>query len=88
MKNGASALSLAFILTLVLGVGSTWAFECPKLYAQCQELLKTVENEVAARMCEEGMRLHKAGDHDASVDKLEAALDILKEEQMKQEKLY
>lgn len=80
MKKGTAGLCLIFAFVLVLGTGPTWAFECPKLYAKCQELLKTQKNEEAARMCEEGIKLHKAGDHDASLDMLEAALEILEEE--------
>lgn len=80
MKKGTAGLFLVLAFILVLGIGPAWALECPTLYAECQELLKTIENEEAARMCEEGIRLHKAGDHDASVDILEAALEMLQEE--------
>lgn len=79
MRKGTSALWFAFAFTLVLGVGPTWAFDCPNLYTECQELLKTTKNEEAKKMCEEGIKLHKAGEHDAAVEKLEAALDLLAE---------
>ena len=79
MRKGTSALWLAFAFTLVLGVSPTWAYDCPNLYAECQELLKTNKNEEVKKMCEEGIQLHKAGKHDAAVEKLEDALDLLAE---------
>lgn len=82
MRKGTSALWLAFAFTLVLRVGPVSAFDCPNLYAECQELLKTHKNEEVEKMCEEGIKLHKAGEHDASVEKLEAALKKLTKEKM------
>ncbi|MFQ5656550.1 MAG: hypothetical protein ACE5G5_03345 [Candidatus Methylomirabilales bacterium] len=78
MKKRISALCLVFALGA--GVGPAWAFECPDLYAECQELLKTKKNKEAEKMCEEGIKLHEAGNHDASVEKLEAALELLDKE--------
>ncbi|MEE8242019.1 MAG: hypothetical protein V3R61_00875 [candidate division NC10 bacterium] len=78
MKRSASVFCLAFAFTLVLGVGPAWTFECPSLYAKCQELLKIKKNEEAKKFCEQGIKLHKAGEHDDAVEKLEAGLDLLK----------
>ncbi len=78
MKRSASVFCLAFAFTLVLGVGPAWTFECPSLYAKCQELLKIKKNEEAKKLCEQGIKLHKAGEHDDAVEKLEAGLDLLK----------
>ncbi len=78
MKRSASVFYLAFAFTLVLGVGPAWTFECPSLYAKCQELLKIKKNEEAKKFCEQGIKLHKAGEHDDAVEKLEAGLDLLK----------
>ncbi len=78
MKRSASVFYLAFAFTLVLGVGPAWTFECPSLYAKCQELLKIKKNEEAKKLCEQGIKLHKAGEHDDAVEKLEAGLDLLK----------
>ncbi len=78
MKRSASVFCLVFAFTLVLGVGPAWTFECPSLYAKCQELLKTNKNEEAKKLCEQGIKLHKAGEHDDAVEKLEAGLDLLK----------
>lgn len=78
MKRSASVFCLAFAFTLVLGVGPAWTFECPSLYAKCQELLKIKKNEEAMKLCEQGIKLHKAGEHDDAVEKLEAGLDLLK----------
>ena len=80
MKRSASVLCLAFAVTLVLGVGPVSASDCPNLYAECQELLKTNKNKEIEKMCEEGIKLHQAGEHDASVEKLEAALEKLAKE--------
>ncbi len=82
MKRSASVFCLAFAFTLVLGVGPAWTFECPSLYAKCQELLKIKKNEEAKKFCEQGIKLLKAGEHDDAVEKLEAALEILKKEKM------
>ena len=82
MKKSASVFCLAFAFTLVLGVGPVSAFDCPNLYAQCQELLKIKKNEEVKKLCEQGIKLHKAGEHDDAVEKLEAALEILKKEKM------
>ncbi|MFQ5803976.1 MAG: hypothetical protein ACE5JQ_13865 [Candidatus Methylomirabilales bacterium] len=83
MKKAFPALYLAFAFALVLGVGPAWAYDCPNLYAECQELLKTQKNEEAKQMCEQGIKLHKAGEHDAAVEKLEAALELIQKQQNK-----
>ena len=80
MKRIACVFCLAFAFTLVLGVGPAWTFECPSLYAKCQELLKIKKNEEAKKLCEQGIKLHRAGEHDASVETLEAALEKLAKE--------
>ena len=71
-------LGFAVCFTFAFALGPVWAFDCPNLYAECQELLKETKNEKAKKMCEEGIKLHEAGDHEASVEKLEAALEVLK----------
>lgn len=78
MNKRVTASYFAFAFALVCGAAPGWAFDCPNLYAECQELLKTIKNEKVAQMCEEGIKLHKTGEHDASVEKLEAALELLK----------
>ena len=77
MRKVVIALWLAFVLTLTFAVSPGVAFECPDLYAECQELLKTKKNKEAEKLCEEGIKLHEAGNHDASVETLEAALEML-----------
>ena len=79
MKKALIASSLVFVFTLGFAVAPAWAFECPSLYAECQELLKTKKNEKAEKLCEEGIKLHKAGDHDGAVEKLEAGLELLEQ---------
>jgi hypothetical protein len=66
----------------VLGVGPVSASDCPNLYAECQELLKIKKNEEVKKLCEQGIKLHKAGEHDASVETLEAALEKLAKKKM------
>ncbi|MFQ5990147.1 MAG: hypothetical protein ACE5K9_09555 [Candidatus Methylomirabilales bacterium] len=77
MKKGTFALCLAFAFTLVLGVDPVLAFECPDMYAECQELLKTKKNEEAKDLCEKGIKLHESGKHEEAVETLNAALDLL-----------
>ncbi|MFQ5533148.1 MAG: hypothetical protein ACE5EP_04770, partial [Candidatus Methylomirabilales bacterium] len=71
MRKVVFALWLAFAFTLAFAVSPGVAFECPDLYAECQELLKTKKNKEAEKLCEEGIKLHEAGNHDASVETLE-----------------
>ncbi len=77
MRKSACALWLALAITFAFVVGPTRAFECPDLYAECQELLRSKKTQEAEKLCEEGIKLHDAGEHDASVEKLEAALELL-----------
>ena len=78
MRKVVCAVWLVFAFTLAISVSPAWAFECPDLYAECQDLLKTKKNKEAEKLCEEGIKLHEAGNHDASVETLETALEMLK----------
>ena len=77
MKKGALTLWLALAFSLGFAAGPAWAFQCPDLYAECQQLLKTKKNEEAKKLCEEGIKLHETGDHEVAVDKLNAGLELL-----------
>ena len=76
MKKGMLPILVAFALSVV--APSAWAKECPKLYKECQELLKTNPNAEAKKLCEEGIKLHEEGQHDKSVKTLREALSKLK----------
>lgn len=78
MRKVVIVLWLAFALTLAFAVSPGVAFNCPNLYAECQKLLKTTKNKEAEKLCEEGIKLHEAGNHGASVETLQAALEMLK----------
>ncbi len=73
------SLSLAFILT----AGAAFAFQCPadmgKIDAALEAGTSLSDAEVAEvkALRDEGEQLHKAGDHQASVDTLAKAKDML-----------
>ena len=82
MRKLAIMIALAVAVTWSLGTPAAWAKQCPKLYKQCQEALKTSNADAATKekvkqACEEGMALHNDGKHDDSVKKLKDALSML-----------
>jgi hypothetical protein len=78
VKRDIVTLWLAFAFSLGLVVGPAWAYQCPSLYQECQERLKTTENNKAKSLCEQGIKLHDAGKHDEALEKLNAGLALLK----------
>jgi outer membrane protein assembly factor BamD (BamD/ComL family) len=78
VKKGIVTLCLAFAFTLGLVLGPAWAYQCPGLYQECQEQLKTTKNDKAKSLCEQGIKLHDAGKHDEAVEKLNAGLALFK----------
>jgi hypothetical protein len=82
MRKLALMIALAVAVTWSIGTPAAWAKKCPKLYKECQELLKTSTADAdtkkkAKEMCEEGQALHNEGKHAESVEKLNAALAAL-----------
>jgi hypothetical protein len=79
MRKLAVMIALAVAVTWSLGTPAAWAKQCPKLYKQCQEALKTSDANAATKekvknACEEGIGLHNDGKHAESAEKLKAAL--------------
>ncbi len=79
MRKLAVVIALAVAVTWSLGTPAAWAKQCPKLYKQCQEALKTSNADAATKekvkkACEDGMALHDEGKHAESAEKLKAAL--------------
>ncbi len=79
MRKLAVMIALAVAVTWSLGTPAAWAKQCPKLYKQCQDALKTsnadaATKETVKKACEEGMALHNDGKHAESAETLKAAL--------------
>ncbi len=79
MRKLAVMIALAVAVTWSLGTPAAWAKQCPKLYKQCQEALKTsnvdaTTKEKVKKACEDGIALHEDGRHAESTEKLKAAL--------------
>ncbi len=79
MRKLAVMIALAVAVTWSLGTQAAWAKQCPKLYKQCQEALKTSNADAATKekvkkACEDGIALHEDGKHAESAEKLKAAL--------------
>ena len=83
----------AYLLAGVMALAPTaWAGNCPALMSELDELLaskpdldeETIVDEdlkkSVKQMREEGEKLHNDGKHDESVEILERALELLKEE--------
>ena len=70
-------------LAVVLSAGGAWAFKCPSLAKQANELLSSTSSNTekyakAKALIEKGEGQHKAGQHNDSVATLEEALKILR----------
>ncbi len=79
MRRLAVVIALTIAVTWSLGTPAAWAKQCPKLYKECQEALKTSKADAATKdkakkACEDGMALHNDGKHAESAEKLKAAL--------------
>jgi hypothetical protein len=79
--NGLKTVVTAGIALLALS-GPTFAFQCPADIAAIDQALQTADlsEEQRQRVVElrnEGERLHEAGDHQASVDTLAQAKEVL-----------
>lgn len=76
------------ILVLIVAMmfaGSVFAHQCPRLISQIdhqleQEDLASDVEERIKDLRNEGQELHDAGSHDASVERLSEALELLAEE--------
>ena len=76
-----SALLVALSLTLSLS-SPAFASQCPRIMKQVDDKLSSAQlsagqMEKVRQLREEGERLHKAGKHDESVQKLKEAMAIL-----------
>lgn len=76
MRTIAVVIAMAIAMTMSLGIPAAQAKQCPKLYKECQEALKTSKadaetKENAKKICDGGIALHNAGksgeDHELSV---------------------
>ena len=76
MKKTALSLLVA-IMASVAAVSSASAFDCPNLYAKCQDALQKSPNNEAAKLCEEGIQLHKQGKHEEAIARLTQGLQKL-----------
>jgi hypothetical protein len=70
-------------LVVVLSAGGAWAFKCPSLAKQANELLSSVSSNTdkykkVKGLVEEGEKLHKDAKHADAVKTLEEALKILR----------
>jgi hypothetical protein len=86
MRRLAVVIALAIAVTWSLGTPAAWAKQCPKLYKECQEALKTSKadaetKENAKKICDGGIALHNtsksADDHDLSVRVQKRGLALL-----------
>ena len=86
MRRLAVVIAIAVAMTLSLGTPVAWAKQCPKLYKECQEALKTSKadaetKENAKKICEGGIALHNTGksgeDHELSVRVQKKGLALL-----------
>lgn len=80
MKTIALSLVVTFSLSLsvIAAAGAQQREEprAPKLYQQCQDLLrKEPNNREAKQLCDEGMRLHREGKQEEAVRKLREGLE-------------
>lgn len=75
------------ILTLTLALmfaGSVYAHQCPALVAQIDQTLESQEvpadvEERVTQLRDEGEAYHEERDHDAAMEKLEEAIELLTE---------
>ena len=73
------------LLFAMMFAGSVFAHQCPRLISQIdhqleqEDVASDVEERIKA-LRDEGQKLHDEGDHDASVEKLSEALELLAEE--------
>mgnify|MGYP005858293959 CR=1 FL=1 len=75
------------LLTLALALmfaGSVYAHQCPALIAQIDQTLESQDvpadvKEQVMSLRDQGETYHDEGDHDASVEKLEEAIEMLAE---------
>ncbi|MFQ5846065.1 MAG: hypothetical protein ACE5IQ_00150 [Candidatus Methylomirabilales bacterium] len=76
-------VTLPIIVATVLGlavVPAAWAGQAQqaaKLSQQCQNQLSRTPNKEAAKLCQEGITLHKQGKNDEAVSKLTQGLEKL-----------
>ena len=82
MRRPAGILMVAG-LAVVLSAGGAWAFKCPSLAKQANELLSstssnTAKHAKAKALIEKGEGQHKAAQHNDSVATLEEALKTLR----------
>ena len=84
MRNTQTMASLAVAaLALALSAGPALAHSCPVLMKEVDALLAKEPQVTSAQLTEakrlrqEGEELHKAGSHDASMDALQRARNIL-----------
>lgn len=77
----------AFLLALAVAIApAAWAGNCPVLMVEIDEILASKPdlneelNKSVKQLRQEGEQLHKSGKHSESVETLERALKLLKEE--------
>lgn len=93
MKKIALSLLVAFGLSLLVisaaGAQQKEEPQAPKLYQQCQDLLrKEPNNKQAKQLCDEGMRLYREGKQEEAVRKIQEGLEKGRVKPIPQEKLY
>lgn len=91
MKKIALPLLVTFGLSLSVipaaGAQQKEELQAPKLYQQCQDLLrKEPDNKEAKQLCDEGMRLHREGKQEEAVRKLQEGLEAGRVKQIPQGK--
>lgn len=75
--------AILIALALSLSAAPTFAFHCPKDISKIDAAMKTAklsaaDNAAVSNYRNEGEKLHKAGKHQQSVDRLAKAMAILK----------
>lgn len=78
-----AGIVVAVGLVVVLSAGGAWAFKCPSLAKQANELLSSTSSNTAKysnakALIEKGEGQHKAAQHADSVATLEEALKVLR----------